>query len=243
MDEGTPAQIRPALRRDAERNRERILVAAGELFARRGLRVGFNDVAHHAGVGVGTVYRRFADKDALVEAALEAPARETLAVALEARAAERAWDGLELLLGQLARLLAENLGLRDLLLGETPSPLHPPRDAIAEALDHLLARAQEEGDVREGADGADVLVMLLMVTEVVRHIPQPDLYRRYVTIFLDGLRSGPGRAELAPPVAAEHMPPVYQGPAPSAEGSDEPGALAARAQAQDGQALPGTSSR
>ena len=54
------------LRRDAERNRQRILQAAGELFAERGLGVTLDDVAHHAGVGVGTVYRRFAAKDDLI---------------------------------------------------------------------------------------------------------------------------------------------------------------------------------
>src|SRR4051794_26930527 len=55
------------LRRDAERNRQRILEAARELFAERGLGVTLNDVAHHAGVGVGTVYRRFPDKELLID--------------------------------------------------------------------------------------------------------------------------------------------------------------------------------
>src|SRR6058998_191476 len=55
------------LRKDAERNRQRILDAARELFAERGLGVTLNDVAHHAGVGVGTVYRRFPDKEVLID--------------------------------------------------------------------------------------------------------------------------------------------------------------------------------
>ncbi len=55
------------LRRDAERNRVRILAAARELFAARGLGVTLNDIAHHAGVGVGTVYRRFPDRSELIE--------------------------------------------------------------------------------------------------------------------------------------------------------------------------------
>jgi AcrR family transcriptional regulator len=61
----TPSE-RP-LRKDAERNRQRILEAAGELFALRGLGVTLDDIAHHAGVGVGTVYRRFPDKELLLE--------------------------------------------------------------------------------------------------------------------------------------------------------------------------------
>ncbi len=59
------------LRRDAERNRQRILAAAGELFAERGLGVTLDDIARHAGVGVGTVYRRFPDKEVLIDALFE----------------------------------------------------------------------------------------------------------------------------------------------------------------------------
>ncbi len=59
------------LRRDAERNRQRILDAARELFAEHGLGVTLNDIAHHAGVGVGTVYRRFPDKAQLIEELFE----------------------------------------------------------------------------------------------------------------------------------------------------------------------------
>ena len=63
------------LRRDAERNRQRILDAAGELFAERGLGVTLDDIAHHAGVGVGTVYRRFPDKELLIDALFEQRSR------------------------------------------------------------------------------------------------------------------------------------------------------------------------
>ena len=59
------------LRKDAAANRERLLTAGRELFARRGLGVTLNDVAHHAGVGVGTAYRRFSNKEELIDAILE----------------------------------------------------------------------------------------------------------------------------------------------------------------------------
>lgn len=61
-------QPRRMLRKDAERNRQRVLEAARELFAQRGLEATLNDVAHHADVGVGTVYRRFATKQELLDA-------------------------------------------------------------------------------------------------------------------------------------------------------------------------------
>src|SRR2546421_7082687 len=56
------------LRRDAERNRQRILTAAAEVFNERGLEVSLDEIARHAGVGVGTVYRRFRTQEGVIEA-------------------------------------------------------------------------------------------------------------------------------------------------------------------------------
>ena len=83
------------LRRDAARNRERILQAAGEVFATRGLEVTLDDIAHCAGVGVGTVYRRFHDKEELIDALFDDRMDALLTVAEEALAADDPWLGLE----------------------------------------------------------------------------------------------------------------------------------------------------
>src|SRR5215218_6134927 len=80
----TAARERP-LRRDAERNRRRILEAAAEVFAERGLAVTMDDIADHAGVGVGTVYRRFPNKDLLIDALLEDRLAELVAMAERAQ--------------------------------------------------------------------------------------------------------------------------------------------------------------
>jgi AcrR family transcriptional regulator len=72
------------LRADAARNRERTLEAAAEVFAERGLGATLNDVAHHAGLGVGTVYRRFPNKEALIDALFENKVTEAVALATEA---------------------------------------------------------------------------------------------------------------------------------------------------------------
>src|SRR5438270_6027199 len=66
-----PAARSGSLRKDAAQNRERLLAAAAELFAERGLAVTLNDIAHHAGVGVGTAYRRFANKEEVIDALFE----------------------------------------------------------------------------------------------------------------------------------------------------------------------------
>ncbi|WP_034648130.1 TetR/AcrR family transcriptional regulator [Cellulomonas sp. HZM] len=194
---------RPALRRDAERNRTRIVCAARELFAERGLGVGFNEVAHRAGVGVGTVYRRFADKPELVRAALEEPLDALVEVAARADEAARAWDGLELLLVRITDLLVDNLGLRDAALGGGAWELAAPAtERIAEVMERLLARAHDEGDLRAGAGGEDVVMLLWLVTTLAEHAAEvrPALHRRYLQVLLDGLRSGPGRAALPEPL-------------------------------------------
>ena len=67
---GEARAVRP-LRRDAERNRQRILTAASEVFNERGLDVSLDEIARHAGVGVGTVYRRFRTKEELIEALMQ----------------------------------------------------------------------------------------------------------------------------------------------------------------------------
>jgi AcrR family transcriptional regulator len=193
-----------ATRRDAQRNHDRIVRAARELFAMRGLTVGLNDVAHHAGLGVATVYRHFPDKSDLVKAALETPAREMVDVAEEADALQRGWDGLGLLLRRGADLLAANLGLRDAALG--PEHYSPDggvaRRAFETRLARLIDRARVDGDVREGITVQDVVMILWMVTEVARHSADvgPTVHRRYLQLLCDGLRAGPTQGELpAPP--------------------------------------------
>ena len=71
---------RRALRKDAERNRQRVVDAARDLFAQRGLEATLNDVAHHANVGVGTVYRRFATKQELLDAIFESAIDQMVAL-------------------------------------------------------------------------------------------------------------------------------------------------------------------
>src|SRR5690625_4921949 len=141
------AGTRRPLRRDAEQNRLRIIRAAQEIFAANGLGAGLNDIAHHAGVGVGTVYRRFPDKAALVHEALHHDVELLLEVADEELATEPAWDGLMLLIEHVGDLLVANLGLRDVALG--PGQLSSEFDKIADQVRHyveeLLQRAQEIG--------------------------------------------------------------------------------------------------
>src|SRR3954468_15807059 len=109
-----PPTDRP-LRADAERNRERILAAAREAFAEDGLDVGLHQIAKRAGVGVGTVYRRFPEKDQLVEALFEDRIDEVLGIAEAALAEDDAWTGLEHYLYRTCELQVADHGLHQLV--------------------------------------------------------------------------------------------------------------------------------
>lgn len=198
MSQETPPR---ALRRDAARNRERIIDAARKLIATRGLGVGLNEVARHAGVGVGTVYRRFPDRGTLIDAAIAEPIERMHAVVAEALVAERGWDGLESFLASAAELLAANLALREIAL--TPGDdtcIDVVRNEFGGIAARLRLRAIEEGDLRADVTDGDLLMVLWMVTELALHAGAhaPTLYRRYLRVFLDGLRQGIDREPLAP---------------------------------------------
>src|SRR5438067_12790924 len=96
------------LRADAERNRRRILEAAAELFATKGLSVGLDEIARHAGVGVGTAYRRFPHKTQLIEELLDERVARMVELGEHALAASDPWEGLASYLEQATELLVLN---------------------------------------------------------------------------------------------------------------------------------------
>src|SRR5215217_9622277 len=104
------------LRADAKRNRARILAAAAEVFAERGLDVSLDDIAAHAGVGIGTVYRRFPDKDALIDALFEEKIDRVVALADDALELADPWEGLTTFMRGMCRMQAEDRGFKDALL-------------------------------------------------------------------------------------------------------------------------------
>ncbi|CAL9543283.1 TetR/AcrR family transcriptional regulator [Streptomyces sp. enrichment culture] len=200
-----PAAAAPArpLRRDAEENRRRILRAGREVFAERGLQATLNDVAHHAGLGVGTVYRKYPDKQALAEAVFGAELDEIAAMAREARDADDAFAALADFLEKALARAAHNRGLRELMRRGTVegAGLTRARQAITAHCEHLLARARTEGALRDGVTEADLAPIAAMI-DAVMALPagQPSqLWRRYLVIVLDGLRSRPGQARLPVP--------------------------------------------
>jgi AcrR family transcriptional regulator len=113
---GGPADGDRRLRSDAERNRRRILRAATEVFTERGLDATLDDVARHAGVGVGTVYRRFPDKETLVQELFTDRVDALVADTEKACAAADPWTGLTWYLGHVAETFSADLGFRQLMM-------------------------------------------------------------------------------------------------------------------------------
>jgi AcrR family transcriptional regulator len=147
------------LRRDAERNRQRILTAAWDVFNERGLEVSLDDVARHAGVGVGTVYRRFHTKEELVEALFVSRIDSVAALAEAAAAAPDPWAGLVSFMEQMIEMLAGDVGLRHMLMFATygRDRVSYARQRNAPLVGRLVERAQAAGQVRSDLGPSDIL--------------------------------------------------------------------------------------
>jgi AcrR family transcriptional regulator len=182
-----------SLRKDAAINRERLLAAAGELFAEHGLDITLNDIAHHAGVGVGTAYRRFANKEEVIDALFEQRLQAVAAVANEVLDDPDAWRGLVTFLERTFDMQFGDVGLAQIMnnsaLGD--ARVGEARDRIAPLITTLVERAKHQGKVRSDFDQTDLIfiqVALSAVMDTTRAVA-PGVYRRYLTMFLDGIRT------------------------------------------------------
>ncbi|MBT2498579.1 TetR/AcrR family transcriptional regulator [Agromyces sp. ISL-38] len=201
------------LRKDAARNRARLLEAGREVFAQRGLDATLNDVAHHAGVGVGTAYRRFANKEDLIDAIRYEQDNELEAILNESLAMGDPWDALVLYLEKSIALHVKDRGMAELLTGRRvrPEVQDQSRNRLAPLVNRVAERARDAGVIRADATGTDLIflqIACISISTVVQDGPEieersdsGDLYRRYLWVMLDGLT--PQRADTTPlPVQA-----------------------------------------
>jgi AcrR family transcriptional regulator len=189
---GVDVTDRP-LRKDAERNRQRILDAARELFSTRGLGVTLNDIAHHAGVGVGTVYRRFPDKTQLIDGLFEQRLQDIVELMEAALADPDPWHGLVGFMESALALQAGDRGFRELALGSSEGleRLGKIRQRMYPLGQVLVQRAIDAGQLRGDFETQDVPViqmMLATVMDATREI-EPELWRRYLAMLLRGMRA------------------------------------------------------
>ena len=180
----------PPIRRyapDAARNRGRILDAAAELFAAKGLSVGLHEIAHDAGVGVGTAYRRFPDKRQLIEALFEERLDRLAELAERALAADDPWDGLTAFLEQTTELEIQNRGLREIITGSDHGTALTARAAPARAphsppQPSSSCAEHERATLRADVVATDVPLLQFMLSSAAELDTPPDapqLWRRY----------------------------------------------------------------
>jgi len=205
---GAPAE--KPLRADAERNRRRIVDAAGELFARRGLDATLNDVAHHAGVGVGTIYRRYPDKELLIDALFEERVAKLAAVMETGLHDADSWHGLVSALSGALELQEGDRGLQELLLssGRGRERVIAMRERVTPILAELVDRARAAGALRSDVEQQDIALIQIMLGAVIdcSREAAPGLWRRYLAIVLQGLRANPDLPpELHTPVPAGEL--------------------------------------
>jgi AcrR family transcriptional regulator len=186
------ASDRP-LRRDAERNRLRILAAAREAFAEEGLSVTLDEIARRAGVGVGTVYRRFPDKEQLIDALFIDRMEEFRALAEECMTAEDPWEGLVTFLERATEQHACDRGFKEVALSGTHglARVARARQLMFPIVNKLVERAQADGSLRPDVATTDMPLLQLMLgslSECTRDV-DPEVWRRFLGIITDGLRT------------------------------------------------------
>jgi len=188
------------LRRDAQRNIERIIEAAGEVFAVRGFAATLDEVAHHAGVGVGTVYRRFPTKEALIDAVFVDRLQVLVDLAELALTAPSGWAGLTEFLRRCAGLNAASRGFRDVALSIGTDHFARVGGRMVPLVEELVARAQTEGSLRPDVNAHDLPIILAIISDLPPPGPhvRPALHERYLQLIVDGLRAGPGTGDLGP---------------------------------------------
>ena len=188
----SPAPSRP-LRADAERNRRRLLDAANELFATKGLSVGREEIARHAGVGVATAYRRFPDKAQLIDELLADHVARLVALAEEALERDDPWEALVGFIEAAVDINAANRGVKELVFGSADGArlVDRARLQLAPLVAQLVQRAQASGDLRADISITDMPLIQFMVSSLgeIRGPHAERIWRRYLGIVLDGLRT------------------------------------------------------
>ncbi len=176
-------------RADARRNREKLLLAATELFAASGNSVSLDAVAKRAGVGIGTLYRHFPTRDALVEAAYRNEVAQLCEAAGERLAEHQADVALAEWMDRFVSYSTAKKGMRDALQSVVAGGSDLFADArgqIVGAIALLLAAGVADGTLRPDVDAEDVMRAM----GAVWLIDDEDQARRLLRLLMDGLRHG-----------------------------------------------------
>jgi AcrR family transcriptional regulator len=211
-----PREIEPRqLRADAERNRLRIIEAARDLFAERGLEVSMDEVAERAGVGVGTVYRRFANRDDLITGIFAEHLKEVVAHANDALDDPDPWAAVVDLLTWFCSVLAADRGLAAIIMRIDHS--HPDIEStkaqLTRHMQEIFDRAMAAGVLRSDVSSTDFFGIFTMISAFadLTEATVPGAWRRYVELFLRGIHADPDAAAIpTPPLSEEQIRAIQQ---------------------------------
>jgi len=200
---GVETPVVKRLRADAQRNRDRLLQAAELVFAERGLDAATEDIARAAGVGIGTLFRHFPTKEALLEAVFVARLHQ---LAIEAQALEAAPDAgaaFETFFCHVIDHSRSKLALADALVAAGINLDRTAAAAKAEltaALGRLLERAQHAGAIRPDLSLPELLALIVGASRAAQHLAaDPPRAQRTIRVILDGLAPGRSGPHLIPP--------------------------------------------
>jgi AcrR family transcriptional regulator len=196
-----------AMRADARRNRQRLIEAALAAFAEHGADdASLDEIARRAGVGIGTLYRHFPTRQALLEAvyrsqveALCARAQDFSAQAGDVAATDALARWLEALVAFAATKRNLTISMMSSLGGKNSAVVSSCSAMVREAVVPLLARAQQAGEIRPDVDVSDLLKMSHAISVACEYpSSHSDQAQRLLTVMLDGLRHGAGPDRAGP---------------------------------------------
>ncbi len=188
-----PQEAERSQRADARRNRERIIDGAREVFARGGAMAQMEDVARTSGVGVGTVYRHFPTKEALITELVRRKFELFAQTAREALAEDREpFEVLADVLRRNAAFMAQDAAVRYAMMAageEIWVQVAPERQQVNEIVQQLVERAQRAGTMREDFGVADIPMLMCGICATMGHASPGFEWGRHLELVIDGLRA------------------------------------------------------
>ncbi|GAA1208799.1 TetR/AcrR family transcriptional regulator [Pseudonocardia alaniniphila] len=197
-----------ALRKDAQRNRERLVEAARAVFAERGLDVALDEVARRAGVSIGTLYNRFPTRAELVRAVFADRAETVVRLAEHALTMDDAWAGFTHFVEQVCRMQAADRGYNDLSARSIPQAAPTPNHAHGyELMTEVVERAKRGGALRPDFALSDMAFVTWAITRTIEATADvdPEAWRRHLGFVLDGLRAAAAHPLPVPALKPEQV--------------------------------------
>lgn len=203
-----PSAGRP-LRQDAARNRQLLVLAARDVFHRKGLESPLEEIAKQAGVSIGTLYNRFPSRGELVDAALGPVAERSVQIAERALHADDPWEGFADYLRGMCELIAAERGYTDVYrarISDTPV-IDASRERMGVLKAEIMDRAKAAGSLRPDVQSADIILLLWGIAGVIDATREaaPHAWRRHLAIALDALRPGAAHPLPEPALTTEQI--------------------------------------